>query len=57
MERCGDGHAGLPLLREEVFDAHLLLFVSELLTLQPLDGFLGAALFAQLTRPGAPTVL
>lgn len=33
----------LPLLREEVFDAHALLFAAELLTLQPLDGFLGAS--------------
>ena len=32
----------LPLVSEEVFDAHLLLLVGELLTLQPLDGFLGA---------------
>ena len=43
---------GLPLLREEVFDAHLLLFASELVTLQPLDGFLGATLLAQFTCPG-----
>jgi len=45
---------GLPLLRDEVFDAHLLLFVGELLTLQPLDGFLGAALVVQHTPPAAP---
>ena len=42
---------GLPLLREEVFDAHLLLFASELLTLQPLDGYLGATVLHAVHAP------
>jgi hypothetical protein len=41
----------LPLLSEEVFDAHLLLFAGELLALQPLDGFLGATAPCVLRQP------
>ena len=40
----------LPLLSEEVVDAHLLLFAGELLALQPLDGFLGATARAHWRR-------
>lgn len=44
----------LPLLSEEVFDAHLLLFAGELLALQPLDGFLGATALACCSSPLRP---
>jgi hypothetical protein len=52
LTRFATADRSLPLLQEEVFDVHLLLFVGELLALQPLDGFLGASVALSRRAPG-----